>query len=208
MVGRAADLTGRTFGRLTVIAFAGGQGAGRPARWFCRCSCGGNVTTTASALVRGQSTSCGCYRREQISKAKRTHGESSWKQHHATPEYSAWHGMIGRCHNQNDQNFRLYGERGIVVCARWRGSFEAFLADVGRRPSPTHSIDRIDSNGNYEPGNVRWATVFTQNRNRRTVSLLTIDNEPIGFSEVARILAMPRSSLRFYFRRAGVLGVA
>jgi hypothetical protein len=112
--------------------------------------------------------------------------------------------MIGRCQNVRDRKYHLYGGRGIQISDRWRSNFSAFLADVGRRPTRHHSIDRINSDGNYEPGNVRWATATEQNRNRRTVRLRTIDDEPIGFNTVAHHLAMASSSLRFHFARAGV----
>lgn len=93
--------------------------------------------------------------------------------HH--PEYTVWRGMIERCCNPANISFRYYGARGIAVCDRWRNDFAAFLADVGARPSTRHSIDRINSNGHYEPGNCRWATWTEQNRNRRNNKLVTID---------------------------------
>jgi hypothetical protein len=94
------------------------------------------------------------------------HGEA---RHNAnkTPEYRTWGEIIQRCENPKRVNFKFYGGRGIKMCDEWRQSFPTFLAHVGRRPSPQHSIDRIDSNGNYEPGNVRWATVSEQIKNRR-----------------------------------------
>ena len=95
--------------------------------------------------------------------SKRTHGESN--RGNPTPEYAAWAAMKQRCTNRNAPPFIHYGARGISVCERWMNSFEAFLADVGRRPSPKHSIDRIDNDGDYEPGNVRWATRKEQRAN-------------------------------------------
>jgi hypothetical protein len=91
------------------------------------------------------------------------HGESRPR----TAEYNCWHGMIGRCTRPSDTSWRKYGARGIKVCERWRRSFVDFLADMGRKPSPQHSIDRIDPNGHYEPGNCRWATASEQRRNTR-----------------------------------------
>lgn len=92
-----------------------------------------------------------------------------------TSEYQAWLSMIQRCRNQRKRTFRHYGGRGITVCARWQESFTAFLADMGRKPSASHSIDRIDSNGNYEPRNCRWATSIQQGRNRPAYVKLTAE---------------------------------
>jgi hypothetical protein len=99
-----------------------------------------------------------------------THGHT--RGHAMTPEYTAWMSMRRRCEDPRGPMFRHYGGRGISVCRRWRKSFEAFLADVGPRPSPLHSLDRIDNDRNYEPGNVRWATRIEQASNKRTSRLI------------------------------------
>lgn len=104
---------------------------------------------------------------QKIPPSQRKHG-ASWVDGKATPEYSAWASMKSRCENPAARNFKDYGGRGIRVCAKWRNSFEAFLADMGPRPSKQHSIDRIDNDGNYEPGNCRWATAKRQQRNKRS----------------------------------------
>lgn len=103
------------------------------------------------------------------------HGDSSGGS--ISAEYETWSGMKNRCISPNDISYPNYGGRGIAVCDRWRDSFESFLADMGRRPSPNHSIDRIDNTGNYEPGNVRWATRTEQQRNLRSNRLLTFNGE-------------------------------
>ena len=96
-----------------------------------------------------------------------THGEGS-KLHGTTPEYRAWGNMKDRCYNLHHPAYYLYGGRGVIVCEAWLNNYIQFLTDVGRRPSPNHSIDRYpNKTGNYEPGNVRWATKYEQTHNRR-----------------------------------------
>jgi hypothetical protein len=116
-----------------------------------------------------------------------------------TPEHKAWQNMLARCHCETCPNFRLYGARGITVCARWRESFEAFLADVGARPSPAHSIDRIDNAKGYEPGNVRWATRLEQARNKRTNRWITVNGERVIATEYAERFGVV-SRLQFFSR--------
>lgn len=93
------------------------------------------------------------------------------------PEFIPWEGMLGRCYTKSDVAYHRYGGRGIKVCARWRMSFDNFRKDMGPRPSKKHSIDRINNDGNYEPGNCRWATMAEQHRNKRNSVLLTIDGQ-------------------------------
>ena len=161
---RFRNLAGKTFDRLTVMFFFGLKDAG--AYYMCRCECSGTLVVSASKLRSGHTRSCGCLLSESGAKCgreKATHGESK-----KTAEYRIWTGMKTRCFNPNIKAFKYYGGRGITVCDRWRNSFPAFLEDVGRRPSDLHSIDRWPNNdGNYEPGNVRWATWSEQNRNKR-----------------------------------------
>ncbi len=115
-----------------------------------------------------------------------THGHCPFKKPSAT--YRIWQGMRDRCFNQKNRFFQNYGGRGITVCDRWRGSFENFLADMGPRPSAKHSIDRIDNDGNYEPGNCRWATSVEQNNNSRNCRMLSLNGETLSAAEWARRL--------------------
>jgi len=165
---------GERFGRLQVIAEVFDRP--RQRRFSLLCDCGKELVAQLAHLKAGRTTSCGCYRREQLShravKSERRkpvrravrHGHSEG---FGTPEYRTWRAMIDRCYNSKRQAYKYYGGRGIIVCEEWRRDFPAFLAHVGRRPSREYSIDRINVNGNYEPGNVRWADRRTQQLNRR-----------------------------------------
>ncbi len=189
MANRVRDLTGKRFGRLVGIARAGSDPHGS-ATWSFRCDCGAVVERTGSEVSRGKSLSCGCLREDLRSTTNRTHGE--W----GSAEWHAWSSMRQRCGNERHQAYARYGGRGITVCPQWT-SFESFLADMGRRPSRAHSLDRIDNDGGYEPGNVRWATRGTQNRNRRTNRVLVHDEEALCVSEWAeRIGLTPEAILR------------
>ena len=130
-----------------------------------KCECGRTSTALASKLVNGRQKSCGCYRKELLEAGNLKHGFAS--RNKPSPEYKTWVSMLGRCHNAKDRAYRNYGARGIKVCDAWRASFENFIRDMGRRPSKDLTLDRIDNDGNYEPGNVRWATRQAQSRNRR-----------------------------------------
>lgn len=112
----------------------------------------------------------------------RTHGMSS----RGGGIYKIWNGIVERCENTKHPAFATYGGRGIRICEQWRHDFAAFLAHVGPRPSPKHSIDRINGNGNYEPGNVRWATSKEQNNNRRDVRLFAFEGQTASIAEWAR----------------------
>lgn len=116
------------------------------------------------------------------------------------PEYVAWVSMKTRCHNPRSLNYRGYGSRGIKVCVRWLHSFANFLADMGPRPSKLHSLDRIDNDGNYNPGNCRWATHVEQQQNTRNNRRLTYNGETLCLSEWARRLGIGRTSLRCRLR--------
>jgi hypothetical protein len=153
------DLSGLRFGRWTVLSIADKQG--RHTAWNCRCECGKEKVCLGINLVSGKSKSCGCMR--EFNSLKHGH-----RKHDGTSrEYETWCGIISRCESETDTNYHNYGARGIKVCDRWRNSFDNFLLDMGKRPSPKHSIDRIDVNGNYEPSNCRWATKEIQMQNRR-----------------------------------------
>jgi len=162
---RFKNLTNKTFGHLTVLGYAGKRED--LSRWFCECKCRKITAVTTAKLMSGHTKSCGCLKHESHSV---THGESAGGKQ--TPEYAAFAEAKRRCQSISTKSFTDYGGRGIEF--RFE-SFEQFLADIGRRPSVLHSLDRQDVNGHYEPGNVRWATKTTQARNTRTNRIITID---------------------------------
>jgi hypothetical protein len=158
-VSQSINESGHVYGRLTVLERDHTRG---PQYWQCACSCGSTKTVHIANLKSGRQQSCGCLNaeRKRDNKYRLTHGQSY------TPEYAAWHNMIQRCTRPNHAAWKDYGGRGISVCDEWMASFEVFIAHVGPRPDGM-SIDRINNDGNYEPGNVRWATKRTQSNNQR-----------------------------------------
>lgn len=162
---RPLNLTGLSLGKLTVISRAESDRRGQ-SRWLCRCECGTEKIINGKSLRRGETTSCGCWRREINRQLHTTHGEG--ERANESKEWRTWQGMIRRCEARSFKDYAEYGGRGIKVCAEWRRDFQAFLAHVGRAPSPRHSIDRWpDNDGDYAPGNVRWATPAEQRANQR-----------------------------------------
>jgi hypothetical protein len=178
------DLEGMVFGDIKVGSY---MGKGHFAHiWECQCSCGKVYSITANVLTSGNTKSCGCKRGRNISAGKIRHGHA-FAGDRRTTEYTTWASIKARCRNQNNKEFKNYGGRGVLMCERWASSFEAFFADMGPKPTPKHSIDRIDHNGHYEPGNVRWATPSEQARNRRANRLITVDGETKTLAEWSEI---------------------
>jgi len=165
----------RRFGRWLVIK-AVDQDACFHLHVICRCDCGTEKEVCTAGLRAGRSRSCGCLnarRTAEMGRRNVKHGDTIGG--HASIEYRTWVSMIQRCHNPNQPAYAQYGARGITVCERWRSSFSAFLEDMGRKPTPSHSIERKDSSKDYEPCNCRWATMLEQQRNRRSNRLIEID---------------------------------
>ncbi len=194
---RIIDLSGLRFGRLTVLERSGSF-RNRPA-WRCLCDCGQHTVVRGNSLRYGLTKSCGCLGDESRSSKEnkhRTHGMTD------TPEYRAWRHIIYRCTKPSSKYYIHYGARGISVCSRWMfgaantDAFECFFADMGPRPSPRHSIDRIDNDGNYEPENCRWTTQDIQANNRRNTTLITINGATKPLATWAREYGIPASKLR------------
>ena len=185
------DLTGQKFGRLKVDSFVEVRGAkSRHYYWHCVCECGATAVVDGGHLRSGHTQSCGC-RLMEIMFARATHGQTSKLRDKPLPEYAVWKGIICRCCYSYLDVYQRYGGRGIKVCSRWRHSFDAFLSDMGPRPSSKHSIDRINNNGNYEPSNCRWASASEQSRNKRNSLIVEWDGVRISLPSLCEKLNMP-----------------
>lgn len=182
-----ADLAGRRFGRLVVLSYSRSGPAG--AYWLCQCDCGQTTVTAAIKLKQQRTKSCGCYRVERGHLQNRIHGECGSAEHKTLLR------MIRRCTDAGDISYVDYGAKGVIVCSRWKNGeagksgVQCFIEDVGRKPSPRHTIDRFPiSNGNYEPGNCRWATRDEQARNRISLRLVMLDGRSVCLAEVCQTL--------------------
>jgi len=178
--------------RLTVI----GPGT-RHGYLLCQCRCGNRRQVRADHIRTGVTRSCGCLMTESRFGRRRTHGR------YGTPENRAWRNMLNRCHNPGSPDYARYGGRGIFVCNRWRRSFAAFLADMGERPGPAYSLDRIDNDRGYEPGNVRWATRVQQARNKRTNVVLSHDGQSRTVAEWSAITGISIGTILRRIRHHG-----
>lgn len=147
------------YGRLKVLKIVT---SGKHSKVECLCDCGNTKIVFLGNLKRGKTNSCGCLYKETRG-IPRSHGDAKVQ----AREYIAWKSMKQRCYNKKNKEYENYGGRGITICDRWVKSYENFLEDMGRKPTPQHSIDRIDVNGNYEPSNCRWATPYEQRMNQR-----------------------------------------
>lgn len=186
----AKAMTGKKFGRLLVLSRAG-RTVGRLATYWCKCDCGTEKVISGDSLRRGSTRSCGCLMRkasgERLKAANTRHGMTR------TKTYRIWSQMKGRCSNVNLPKYPIYGGRGITVCERWR-KFQNFLSDMGQCPVG-YTIERINNDGNYEPGNCKWIPAAQQAKNRRNNRVLTLNGETMILREWATKIGMNEDTL-------------
>lgn len=191
---------GTPFERLTVTGDGGrveyGTQGVRVSMSQCVCACGNEVTVSNASLRRGGTKSCGCLNREATiarNIARATHGQS--RHGSATTEYKTWRNIIARTTNTDISDWQNYGGRGITVCERWLESFENFYADMGPKPSPSYSIDRINNDGHYSPENCRWTTKIEQSNNQRNSVRFTFYGLDKTVAEWYKITLVPRAAI-------------
>lgn len=188
------DLSGQQYNGWTVLYHVPCER--KTSYWMCRCQCGKEKTVAQAHLTGGKSRNCGCVRR---AKTGRIEGAATGMSTH--PLYSTWCSMITRCHNLSDDSYCIYGAKGITVCREWRDSFNAFLEHVGDKPTPKHTLDRIDNSKGYEPGNVRWATMGEQLLNNSRTKYLTCDGKTQSMKEWSEELGIKYTTLRARIRQ-------
>lgn len=193
---------GDRFDRLLVVDRAPNTKQG-DRQWHCVCVCGTRRIVKTGNLRSGHSRSCGCASADHAAAAHFKHGHA--RHHRVSREFNAWTSMLDRCRNPKARAYADYGGRGIQVCAQWRNSFSAFFADVGQRPSARHSLDRIDNNGNYEPGNVRWALKNTQQRNQRSNRQITYQGRTQPLAAWTEELRLPYRTVYMRLRRGATV---
>lgn len=176
---RRIDMAGKRYGNAVAVCDVG-RLSSADRKWRFLCDCGAQFEANGYAVRSGKVVDCPACASSRVAAASRIHGQSN------TTEFAIWTGMHTRCYNSARPEFKGYGARGIVICERWRTSFENFLADIGPRPTPAHSVERIDNDGIYEPSNCRWATPAEQSRNKRNNVKLTIDGVELTISDWAR----------------------
>lgn len=183
------DKIGKRYGRLLVLKRVG-RDKWKTTCYECICDCGVTKIIRATNLVRGNTRSCGCLRRELVGNKNRTHGLTF------TSEYVAWILMKRRCYNRKSKDYIWYGKRGITVCDRWLSSFENFLEDMGERPSKRHSVERKDNEKGYCPDNCKWATPKEQANNKRTNHLVEFNGKRMTLMQWERELGIPNTRIR------------
>lgn len=198
------DITGNRYGQLTVLKYKGRNSKSHQL-WECKCDCGEIVTVTKSHLTQGVTKSCGClkYNLSLNGCSNRASATKSFGVIHKHPLHTIWNDMLLRCYKPYNRSYKNYGAKGIKVCDRWRGinGFENFVNDMGERPSPKHTLDRIDSQDDYCPENCRWATWIEQNNNRSNTIRFVYKNTTIPLSELCRKLNLNYTSISQRIRK-------
>lgn len=189
---KMVDLTGQTFGRLKVLSKHPERSNNGSVQWLVKCECGTSepFLIIGATMKSGNTTSCGCLRREKTAEKFRKHGL------HGKPEYWIWVDMRRRCYTKTFKQYKDYGGRGIRLSDEWNESFENFYKDMGPRPSEEHSIDRINNDGNYEKGNCRWTTKDVQANNMSTNKVYELDGEKYTVSQLSTKFKMHPATMR------------
>lgn len=195
-MGQVKDMTGQRFGAWVVLRPSVTSKNGI-VKWLCRCDCGDERSVFGTALRARRTLSCGCKKGELVSEAKKTHGRTD------SPTYKSWRAMWARCTKPSTHGYAEYGGRGIKVCERWK-SFEHFLADMGERPEGM-TLDRFPNrDGNYEPGNCRWAPPKEQAFNRSSTVVVSYQGEEMSLAEFGRKIGMTRQKVRYWYEKRGL----
>lgn len=198
MNGVQKDLTGMVFGKLTVLRI--GEKHGVNYHWICQCACGSEASIRGSALRHGEALSCGCLRKERAIKANTTHGKSK------DGAYSSWQSMMHRCYDKSHDQYHRYGGNGVIVCDRWH-DFSSFFEDMGSRPYGK-TIDRKNSEGNYEPNNCRWATKKEQANNRTNNKPISFNGREMNVRDWGDLLGIPWQTIYSRLRAGWPVGRA
>jgi len=189
------DLSGQRFGRLAVIERAGNIGE-HPVKWLCKCDCGNEKAIDGNSLRMGKTKSCGCFLSETVRKRKMVHG------FYGERLYNIWQHMKDRCYYPRNDNYKNYGGRGISVCDEWKENYSAFKEwALNNGYSDSLTIDRKNNDGNYEPGNCRWATIDTQSNNKQNTVYITINGETHNLKEWSELSNIPRIIIYGRFKR-------
>ena len=198
MPAKVKDYTGRRFGKLVVVEFAGIRALGTKghsgAQWRCRCDCGNAVVIRRKYLAEGNSASCGCGRAEGLIR----HGHAKAKGKHSRT-YKIWTGMRARCSNPRLKSYKSYGGKGVHVCDQWN-SFETFLADMGECPKG-YSIERINPAGNYEPENCKWIPLQEQHNNKQKLNFCVLEGERMRLRQADKKLGRTLGYLSNWYVR-------
>lgn len=193
------DLTGKQFGKLTIVSRAPNKG--RRVTWNCKCSCGNIAIVRQDDLISAKTRSCGCLHKKWIADNFYKHGAAI--RGNAKREYKIWLSMKNRCQNPKHIHYHRYGGRGISVCFTWQYSFESFLRDMGEAPSLNHTLNRIDNDGSYTPENCCWATRKEQSNNRCDTKFYTYKGKTKSRVQWSEELNIHPDTLRNRIDRSG-----
>lgn len=192
-MGKINDIIGKRFGRLTVLRYTHSN-SNKKRCYECQCDCGSILNTVGASLIKGDTTSCGCFQKECITKIQTTHGLVNVHK----KEYESWCRMKARCLNPKNKDFHHYGGRGIKIAPEWINDFGQFYKDMGPRPEG-FTLERLRNDGNYEPGNVTWADRQTQSNNTRQNVNIFFNGKTLNMTQWAEELGVSRGIIKRRF---------